>query len=525
MNLPTLIIRADASAHMGTGHVMRCLALAEPWLAAGSQVILAAQLMPEALGQRALQAGVRAYGVRGQAGGIEDAWETVDLAERDPDSWLVVDGYQFGEGYFGVLKQAGVKVLQIDDFGGLTHYETDFVLNQNLGAAEDWYPQREKATRLLLGTRYVQLRGEFLKQNKSVGANTNDSKRILVTLGGSDPDNVTAKVIAALQTVAGVEATVVVGGSNPHWEDLQKSAQGGDGRIRLVRNASNMPELMAQTDLAIAAGGTTAWEFAYMGVPMMTIVLADNQRSNGEQLEAAGVSLNLGWHEDLTAKGLAERIVALIGNDAEVRDGGTPHPGPLPSDGRGGNNPWLAEMSAKARKLVDGLGSMRVWLRLNEEAIRLRAATGSDAKLIFDWANDAGVRAVSFASEPIAWENHLTWFEGKLSDANYRIWVAEDSTGAAIGQVRFQIEGGTATISISLDAAQRGKNRGSLLIWTACKKLFAETDVKEVLAYIKPDNQASVRAFEKVEFQPKEEATVKGLRALVYSVTREGMGD
>ncbi len=548
MNLPTLIIRADASAHMGTGHVMRCLALAEPWLAAGSEVILAAQLMPEALGQRALKAGVKPYSVGGEAGGIEDAQETAALAAEHPGAWLVVDGYQFGEGYFGVLKQAGVKVLQVDDFGGLTRYAADFVLNQNLGVTAAWYPQKTENTRLLLGTRYVQLRGEFLQQKTTERDPEKEQLSILVTLGGSDPDNVTAKVIEALQLISGVEATVVVGGSNPHWEELQASVKKDAAKIRLIRNASNMPELMATADLAIAAGGTTAWELAYMGVPMMTIVLADNQRSNGEQLAATGVAINLGWHGELTAEALAKRIEALIHKDVPVSHTGaatgTPQPGPLSSElrqsresGRGSDDlaakseaspadtNSLAEMSAKAWELVDGLGSMRVWLRLNEETLRLRSATAEDAKLIFDWANDPGVRAVSFSSEPIAWENHLTWFTAKLSDANYRIWVAEDAAGTPVGQVRFQIDGEAATISISLDAGQRGKNRGSLLIWAACRKIFAESALKEVLAYIKPDNQASIRAFEKAGFADWDEATVKGAAAWVCRMERKEAED
>jgi len=498
----TLIIRADASSHMGTGHVMRCLALAEPWFAAGSQVILAAQQMPEALGQRALKAGVIPFSIGGEPGGLEDAQQTALLAEQHPDAWLVVDGYQFGENFLRHLKHAGARVLLVDDFGGLSNYECDFVLNQNLGVTADWYPQKDAKTRLLLGTRYVQLRDEFLQQKTS---DRNPKKRpvsILVTLGGSDPDNVTMKVIAALKTLSDVEAVVVIGGSNPHWDELQSCVDEESKNIRLVRNASNMPGLMAQAELAIAAGGTTAWELAYCGVPMMTIVLADNQKSNGEQLAAAGVSINLGWHEDQTSEGMAAQIKTLVADDTK-----------------------RLEMAWNARELVDGLGSIRVWLRLSENFLNLRAATSEDARLIFDWANDPAVRAVSFSSEPIAWENHLTWFTAKLGDANYRIWVAEDKAGTPVGQVRFQIDGDAATVSISLDAGHRGKNRGSLLIWTACRKLFTESAISHVLAYIKPDNNASVRAFEKAGFQGWDEATVKGSSAWVCRMERAETAD
>lgn len=503
MTPPSLIIRADASPQMGTGHVMRCLALAEPWLASGSKVVLASHQLPPALAERAEKAGIVLQPIADKAGSLVDASHTISLAAQHRNAWLVVDGYHFGDAYQQALKQARLQVLLVDDFGRAAHYYAYYVLNQNLGATPAWYPRRDSTTHLLLGTRYVQLRGEFLKQDKDVNTGWEVPNQVLVTLGGSDPDNVTGKIIDILNEIPSINVTVVIGGSNPHWNSLLSKAQQSASNIHLVQNASNMPELMAQTDLAIAAGGTTAWEFAYMGVPMLTIVLADNQRSNGEQLETAGVAVNLGWHEDLAPENLAKQVVELMKD-------------------------WqrLDAMSAKARQLVDGLGSFRVWLRLNETSLTLRPATPDDAKLIFDWANDAGVRAVSFSSEPIVWENHLGWFNAKLSDSHYRIWVATDTEGTPLGQVRFQLEGSAATISISLDAAQRGKNRGSLLIWTASRQLFHELPaLTEIHAYIKPDNSASIRAFEKAEFVKQSETTVKGSTAWVYVLERESIAD
>lgn len=502
MTAKTLIIRADASSQMGAGHVMRCLALAEPWLAAGSHVILVAQQLPESLAEKAKAMGITLHPIQAEAGSPEDASATATIVKANPGAWLVVDGYQFDTSYQQALKAIGTKMLLVDDFGHAKHYCADYVLNQNLGVTPEWYPERDKNTRLLLGTRYVQLRGEFLQQTPFERDPEKTATHVLVTLGGSDPDNVTAKVITALPATANIEATVVIGGSNPHWKELDACSQKTATPIRLIRNASNMPELMTQADLAIAAGGTTAWELAFSGVPMMTIVLADNQKSNGEQLAAAGVSINLGWHGDLTPESLGKQLTTLATDKAKLQG-----------------------MAEKAWELVDGLGSMRVWLRLNEDSLKLRPVTMDDARLILDWANEAGVRAVSFSSEPILWENHLKWFDAKLSDTNYHIWVAEDAAGTPIGQVRFEIEGEAASISISLDASQRGKNRGGLLIWAACRKLFAETAITKINAYIKPDNKASTRAFEKVGFQDWTETTVKNLPAWVCSLERSMVED
>jgi UDP-2,4-diacetamido-2,4,6-trideoxy-beta-L-altropyranose hydrolase len=229
-------------------------------------------------------------------------------------------------------------VLFFDDFGHAKHYCSDFVLNQNLGADENLYRSREPQTRLLLGTRFVQLRNEFSKWRDWRRTIPPRAKKILATLGGSDSENVTLKAVRAIRQIPGLkcETTIVIGGGNPHGEELKSAAQNSPA-IRIVQNAGNMPELMAEADLAIAAGGTTAWELAFMGLPALTIVLADNQRSNAEQLQLSGVARNLGWHENLTPEKIAEEIARLAG-DFSAR----------------------AEMSKRGRELVDGLGSNRV---------------------------------------------------------------------------------------------------------------------------------------------------------------------
>src|SRR5207249_1652332 len=128
--------------------------------------------------------------------------------------------------------------------------------------------------------------------------------KVLVTMGGSDPDNVTLKVIQALPQVEvqGLEATVVIGGTNPHYRELEAAILQLPLPIRLERNATNMPELMAWADIAVSAGGTTLWELAFMGLPNLVVVLADNQRPAAAHLGAIGAITNMGWHGSVSSE-------------------------------------------------------------------------------------------------------------------------------------------------------------------------------------------------------------------------------
>lgn len=493
----TLLIRADASTVSGIGHVMRSLALAQGWQRAGGQAVFAQAESTPALEQRLRREGMELVRVDSVPGSDGDAVQTVEQACMHQGSWIVADGYCFGAAWQKQIKEAGFRLVVVDDYGHAGHYYADFVLNQNLGASSALYPSREAHTRLLLGTRYVLLRHEFLKW-RDWRRNLNEcARRILVTLGGSDPYNLTLKVLQALTRLKECETTVVVGGSNPHWDVLQSNTQQWASSAHLLRGTSNMPELMAEADLSIAAGGTTAWELAFMGLPALLLPLAANQVSNVEQLSASGVARALGGFDTLSPAQIGAAIEDLL-KDPETR----------------------AEMSRRGRALIDGNGGSRVWLYLKESILLLRRVTDEDCRLLWQWANDPVVRAVSFSAELIPWENHVRWFAARQQDPHCHFWIACDRDGDPVGQVRFQAQSSPAVISVSLDCNQRGRKLGLLLIWLACRKLFRETAIDTVHAYIKPDNNTSVHAFSIAGFKEAGTKEVNGHSALVFQLSK-----
>ena len=333
--IKNLIIRADASAQIGTGHIMRCLALAQGWQDGGGQAIFVLANKSPILEARLLLEGMQVVHLSGEAGRNEDAQQTANFAQQFNAQWVVVDGYHFGATYQKSIKDFDLSLLFIDDYGHADRYYADIDLNQNISAKASIYKDYESYTQLLLGTKYTLLRREFLLWRDWQRVINLTASKILVTLGGSDPDNVTLTVIQALQQVNidGLEVIIIVGGSNPHYESLQSEVVASHLPISLQRNVNNMPKLIAWADIAIAAGGSTNWELAFMGLPSIVITVADNQKAIASELDAQGIIINLGWHQNLTIERIGWALQGLIGD-----------------------HPKRESMSRKGQKLVKGNG-------------------------------------------------------------------------------------------------------------------------------------------------------------------------
>ncbi|MBS0264661.1 MAG: UDP-2,4-diacetamido-2,4,6-trideoxy-beta-L-altropyranose hydrolase [Planctomycetes bacterium] len=500
--IDALLIRADASPQIGTGHVMRCIALAQAWNERGGDVMFLLAKTTPSISELLRHEG---FGVRttdAEPGSPADAAATVACARELSTRFVVADSYRFADEYQQALKAADLRVLLLDDYGHARHYSADLVLNQNFMPDSRLYSHREPGTNLLLGNKYTLLRREFRVLKNQERKFLESDRKVLVTLGGSDPDNATAKVIEALGLLANIDAMVVVGGSSPHRQELEllvARQQISGQSIRLVANVRNMPELMSWADLAVVAGGSTVWELACLGVPAIILVIAENQRQNAKLLSESGSFLNLGEHRLVDAPQIANAIGSLLAS-SEKRQA----------------------MSALGRIMVDGKGAARVCERFLAGPISLRRAKAEDCRRFWEWANDPVVRAVSFHSEPIPWEIHDRWFANKLQDPKAQLWIGLNAWNQPFGQVRFEIrEGDRAEICTSVDAAHRKAGFGTALIRQAVAALFATTKVSVVEARIKMDNVASIRAFEKAGFCAAQSMTVTGTEAIVFLRSRD----
>jgi len=293
---------------------MRCLALAQAWQDFGGKVVfVAAGELPNAKA-RLIEEGFDVASIYTNPGSAEDAHLTSELARKYKAVWVVVDGYHFGSDYQRIIKEAGFNLLFIDDYGHADYYAADIVLNQNIHADENLYLNRASYTTLLLGARYVLLRREFLRWQGYKREIPEIARKMLVTMGGSDPQNVTLKVLLALKNIDidGFEALCVIGGSNPHYGALKDFVESANLPVRIERDVKDMSQLMAWADVAITAGGTTCWELAFMGVPFVGLSRAKQEAILLQETTRIGMSLNMGEYQNLEPCDIREVLMRLI---------------------------------------------------------------------------------------------------------------------------------------------------------------------------------------------------------------------
>jgi len=484
--LPPLLVRADADARRGAGHVLRSLALARAWRERGGSVRFVTLRPAPALKRRIQLAG--AIVIELDDSQSNDGELTAGLLAQLQQSsgerpWGIVDGYHFDDAYQAQLRRAGCNLLVIDDNAHLPRYEADIILNHGIHAPQLDYHARDDAW-FLLGTEYALLRADFDCWRDFRRAIPARAKNILVTLGGGDADNVTARVLEALAQLDGLDLSVqvLVGPLNPHVSALAERA---GANIQLQTDVADTAALMAWADIAIAAGGTTAWELAFMQTPALILVLAENQAGVAEGIDNFGAAQTLGEAGNLTSADIANALRELIFDPARRQ-----------------------RMAERGRVLVDGRGVERIITAMAERRrffsnvdFYLRPARESDQLLLWQWANDAAVRRNSFHGGTIDWQAHEEWCAAKFASADCRIWIMQ--VGALpVGQIRYQrISVDTAEISFSIARGFRGRQLGTRLLEASAERAARELGIGRLQGAVKLDNEASRRAFLKAGFQ------------------------
>lgn len=339
-----VIFRTDAFFEIGTGHVMRCLALANACRKVNIETRFVGRIE-----DNFLLALISQYGHQFTAlePGFEKMW--LNLINREID-WVVLDGYQFRVKDHRIIRGIGVKLLVIDDLANLESYEADVILNQNFHASTKAYKSVSNTT-MLMGSKFALLRQEFLEirpWDRSV-----EARRVLITLGGSDPQGVTLKVIEALVNMHSkkrFDVRLIAGSSNLYLDQLKSAsefARISGHTVELIHFTEDMAKEMAWADIAVIAGGTTSLEVAYMGLPSLVLVLADNQVPIADAMQSMGIAESLGWHNRVSPDTIAVALDRLA-RDVFLR----------------------RSMTACGQDLVDGLGAKRVVEIMMEKTFR-----------------------------------------------------------------------------------------------------------------------------------------------------------
>lgn len=354
-----VVIRVDAAVQIGTGHVMRCLTLAQALKRQGCHVYFICRLHEGHLVDTIKQQGFEVYLLeltkpsdlvdKTESPLIHAEWlgatQTQDadvcrpfLAAIQPD-WLIVDHYAIDHVWQNALSDCYRRLMVIDDLNDRSHL-ADLLLNQNYGANYDDYQGRVKSEcKVLAGTRYALLRPEFaICRAKSLAKRHKPQlNNLLITLGGADPDNITGQLLSFLKSASlndDLRITIVMGASAVHLTKVVQEAKTLPWKTDVLVNINNMAEVMVEADLAIGAAGATTWERCCLGLPTIQLVIAFNQRRVAEQLAQAGLVKTIST---------PQHLAPLLANALE----------------------WMPTLSRKSAQVCDGLGCQRVLTAMN----------------------------------------------------------------------------------------------------------------------------------------------------------------
>jgi len=348
-------IRVDASASIGAGHVMRCLALADALRRSGSSVHFVMRSLPGDLQRRVSMEG-HAVSVLSAPDSADpglgyapahDAEETLAALDDWQWDWVVVDHYGItADWHQRVAAATHAQILCIDDLAD-RELACDILVDQNLYVhpAERYTGRVPNTCRLLIGPEYALLRGAFADEHRKASPRLGNVRRLLVAFGGSDSADLTSTALAGLKasTARDIPLDVVIGEAYRHGEALE-AAWGSVAGVSIHRAPTEMASFMAAADLSLGAAGVMTWERCCVGLPAAVVTLADNQVEIARNVDAAGAALYLGTAEQVQPSDFSDAVDGLL------------------EDPQG-----LHEMSQRGLQLVDGLGSGRVAATMDEE--------------------------------------------------------------------------------------------------------------------------------------------------------------
>lgn len=483
-------IRADASEAMGTGHLMRCAALASAIKKRGAAVTFVCRNLPATLLAFVKNQG---FGVcllphfgsgAGSAQDYEawlgapwetDALQTVSALESEGAvDWLIVDHYGIDCRWEERLRTAGCRILVIDDLA-IQRHACDLLLNQNLIASvHDRYRNLiPEYCRLLAGPQFALLRQEFHESRMSLNRGSEQVGNLLVFLGGADPDGVTLRVLKVVDGIRSNElkVTAILGAANPHGETI-KRLYGQRRGYKVISQVASMAELMVQADLAIGAGGISTWERSCLGLPAIIIAIAENQVEVSTTAAQAGACLYLGTATSLSDEELAAGLTVMI-SSASLRK----------------------SVSRVCLELVDGLGCERVAREILQKPVRVRLARAEDAERVFEWRNTEKTRRFFRNPNPLSLAEHLEWFQRTLLDSK-RLLLIGEVDAEPTGVLRYDLNNDSAAVSIYLNPALHGRGLGARLL-AAGEHWLQETrpDIQRICAEVLSNNVSSRRLF------------------------------
>lgn len=485
-----VVFRVDASLMIGSGHVMRCLVLADELKLKGHDIAFACMPLEGDMRSFISERGFRVITLTAPQVAI------ISTHDADYESWLqkdvdvdaqdflrsvssadlvITDHYAIGEQWQKRVKSAlGCYLFAIDDLARRHH--ADLILDQTLGRQPEDYS--DSATHVLAGSQFALLSPSFFKQRQAALLRQfpNDLPKILISMGGIDAPNATLSVLKALCDKVSANFTVLLSPRAPHFQAVKQWCASRP-HVEHKEFVTDMASLMLSHDIAIGAPGTTSWERACLGLPNIIIPIAENQRMICQQLAIHGASLSLEINQ--IPHSLYNAYQKIVEH-------------------------W-ASFKAANLTLCDGLGTRRVGLEIDyllnngSDGVFLSRASLDDIERIYTWQCHPETRRYALNPHIPTWEEHKAWMTNKLQSAcDYYYMVIDRINNHKVGVVRLdRMDQGEYLVSIFIDPQHYGKGIAHKAL-AALDSLHSNVTLH---ATVLKENLASQNLFQKAGYQ------------------------
>lgn len=450
--------RLDVSAVIGTGHLMRCISLAQSLQDVGARCHFVLRQLGLDMTGRIQASGFEVHELpppdrvptlnsHADWAGVDeirDAAETAAVLASIQLDWIVVDHYSFSADWHSRVREAtGARIVAIDDLGDRP-MAVDVLVDHNYHPDHQakYHGRLEVGATLLTGPTYALLSPSYADAPRY--AFHAEVRSLGIFVGGTDPSGASAQVLKICRRSGFAGPIEIVSTSvNPNLSELRATCALTPDTF-LTLDEPDLAHFFARHDLQIGAGGGATWERCCIGVPTIGLVLAANHMAVVPELDKLGVlrAARLdSYGEPADLPELAQVLAALLA-DADAR----------------------RSLGERATLMVDGRGSQRVALSLSRDTLRLRPATIEDGPMLHRWRNHPAVRAVSRTRDPIPLGDHLDWLQRVLVADDRRLFVAEVGR-LPVGCIRFDLLAvDRVEASLYLDPALQGLGLGRRLL-------------------------------------------------------------
>lgn len=503
-----MLIRVDAGISVGARRVNSMLALAREFRRRGGQTVMVVNEIPNSLCRRIENEGTSVHQIRCASGGQEDQFETQEIIELEQPNWLAIGGHAFDSNFVKSISNS-VEFLMLTD-GIERTTRTDLVVGTRPLSDSDFPCSIFQATNTtrLAGPKFALVDQAKIHQpaDRKIVA---QARRILVWNQGPDVDNWTLRTLQTLSDMPAKRLVVdcIASPGYLHFAELESFKRHSKVTLRIHRNLDRIEPLVDRTDLAVANGHAGCYRLAYLGVPSILITTPESNSNIIDSLHRHRAAVSVAHTTDTgpnRSSDLVKTIKKLVGDRFRRHS-----------------------MSRHGMDLVDGKGPKRVLNRMARCMFSFRPATTSDSELLWQWQNDPESRSVALNSGPISWPVHVEQFQNSLSSDDQEIWLAVNRSNSPFGKIGvcFEPHINRATLDLNLEQKYRGRGTGAVLIEAAAEKLFAETDVNEVVGQIRSGNAASEKSFRQAGFIAIAPKIINGFMASQFIRHRQPEAD